>query len=59
MVRVGATKAPSAKVKKALKEEIVNVFGTDFGIKPGSLVLPTTAKDISWKIFQVLQLGLR
>jgi hypothetical protein len=33
-----ATKAPSTKVKKALKEEIVNVFGTDFGIKPGSLV---------------------
>ena len=59
MAWVGATKAPSTKFKKALKEEIVNVFGTDFGIKPGSLVLPTTAKDISWKIFQVLQLGLR
>lgn len=40
MAWVGATKAPSTKVKKALKEEIVNAFGTDFGIKPGSLVLP-------------------
>lgn len=35
---VAVAKVPSAKVKKALKEEIVNVFGTDFGIKPGSIV---------------------
>ena len=26
---------------------------------PAPLFLPTTAKDISWKIFQGLQLGLR
>lgn len=37
-LHVAVAKVPSAKVKKALKEEIVNVFGTDFGIKPASIV---------------------
>ena len=31
-------KSPSAKVKKLLNEEIINVFGTDFGLKPACIV---------------------
>ena len=57
MVRVGAAKAPSAKVKRALKEEIVNVFGTDFGIKPGSLVLPLPIRTYHGRFFKCCSLG--
>ena len=37
-LHVVVSKVHSAKVKKSLKEEIVNVFGTDFNMKPVSLV---------------------
>lgn len=37
-LNVTIAKIPSTKVKKSLKEEIVNVFGTDFNMKPVSLV---------------------
>ena len=33
-LNVVIVKAPSFKVKKALKEEVIKVFGTDFGIEP-------------------------
>ena len=29
---------PSAKVKKALAEEFIKLFGTDFSIKPATIV---------------------
>lgn len=37
-LNVAVAKVPFAKVKKALKEQIINVFGTDFNIKPNYLV---------------------
>lgn len=37
-LNIAISKEPSTKVKKSLKEEIVNLFGTDFNMKPVSLV---------------------